>query len=117
MVEDPVQFILTAADGGTLLEHVLKMAPAETAASSIATSHAWAAAGTSDAVWRGRCERLWADKVHVPERFHAGRGLSRLAAYWGSVEDSERCAITPEELCAMRWSSRMKGAAGASWTG
>lgn len=101
---------------GALLEHILELTPAASVATSIATSRAWAAASTSDTVWRGKCERLWADKVHVPERFHAGAGLSRLAAYWGSIEDSKRCAITPEELCSMRWSSRMKGWAGESWT-
>mmetsp|Transcript_11550 Transcript_11550/g.17328 ORF Transcript_11550/g.17328 Transcript_11550/m.17328 type:complete len:239 (-) Transcript_11550:50-766(-) len=42
--------------------------------------------------------------------------MSRLAAYWGSLADSQRSAISVEELCSFEWSSRMKGWAGPAWT-
>ena len=76
-----------AEDGGALLEHILTLAPDFVVAASIATSHAWAAAATSDAVWTRKCENLWADKVYVPTRF--GVYLWPQARWSGREADAE----------------------------
>ena len=55
----------------------------------------------SDAVWRPLCEALWADKVYVPARFRDVRAMSRRKAYWASMLDAKRTAITgPPTSCA-----------------
>ena len=78
-------------------------------------------------VWAELCERLWRDKVYVPERFrHSLRGGEApagglepdraLRAYRESLADARRTWITSEELCGFAWSSRVKGWAGEDWT-
>mmetsp|Transcript_114806 Transcript_114806/g.371032 ORF Transcript_114806/g.371032 Transcript_114806/m.371032 type:complete len:365 (-) Transcript_114806:272-1366(-) len=100
------------------LEHVLGFTGAADTVAAVPCSRFWAAVAASDAVWAEKCQVLWHDKVHVPARFRAPEpgGMSRLAAYWGSLADARRAAITAEELCSLEWSIRMKGWAGPDWT-
>ena len=69
------------------------------------------------ALFDAACERLWADKAFVAERFRAARarGDAR-AALLGSLADARRTTISRDELCALTWSFRFKEAAGAAWT-
>ena len=102
-----------------LLEHTLSfLDPADIALSALRVSHFWHDAALSDAIWAEQCDRLWRDKVFVPAKFRreAPEPLRRIEAYWRSLEDSRRTHLTEEELCALRWHSRMKGWAGSSWT-
>lgn len=79
-------------------------------------------ASQGDAGWDNLCQRLWADKVHVPRE---ARELSnRMAAYRLSVEDARsRDFLTSEELLfdpitkkGTVWSFRFKESAGLDWT-
>jgi len=54
--------------------------------------------------------------VHLPERFIKAVGSNPIWAYRESLADARRSCITEEELCSLRWSSRMKGWAGETWT-
>jgi len=100
------------------LEYALGLLAAPDVLPAIPCSRFWATTASSDVVWRGKCQELWAGKVYIPERFQASGDsqLSRLAAYWGSLNDAKRSAITVEELCSFEWSTRMKGWAGPDWT-
>merc|ERR1712224_745359 len=103
-----------AADTG-LLEYCLSFVDTDTLISAISTSKTFASAATSDAVWELRCRDLWFGKVYVPNVLR-GAGVPRIAAYFGSIADSSRTAITTDELCSLAWYSRMKSWAGNSWT-
>mmetsp|Transcript_115816 Transcript_115816/g.327630 ORF Transcript_115816/g.327630 Transcript_115816/m.327630 type:complete len:314 (+) Transcript_115816:70-1011(+) len=94
---------------------VLSYLVAQDLVRSIPTSRVWESVASADSVWAEQCAQLWADKVYIPERFQDGN-LQRIAAFWGSIHDASRTAITKEELVAFSWYSRMKGWAGFGWT-
>jgi len=94
-------------------DHVLHFLPAVEILEVARVSRSVAATALSDEHWRARCDSLWADKAYVPLEF---RRAPCLSAYWGSLRDATRCALTPAELCGLTWSTRMKGAAGTEWT-
>ena len=98
-----------------LLEIVAVFLDAEDVVRLQRTSSTWWRVLSSEAVWDDQCLQLWADKLWVPVQFH-DRGMSRFQAYWASRADGERIEIAAQELCELRWTSRMKGCAGASWT-
>lgn len=111
--------VLLGHASATTLELVFGLVPPADLLAAIPVCAFWRGTAASDEVWAGQCEALWSDKVHVPDRFSdpgARPALPRIAAYWGSLADSRRTAITPEELCSFAWSSRMKGSAGEDWT-
>lgn len=97
------------------LEHVFTIADAETVVACLCVSRHWSESARSQTVWKQQCRTLWADKVYVPKKFSETKG-SYLEAYWGSLKDSRRSYITPEELCRFEWSCRMKSCAGSDWT-
>lgn len=98
----PIELVLSFVDGRDIL-------------SAIPASRSFSHGARSDMVWQLQCEMLWQDKVFVPERFRT-QGMSRLAAYWGSISDASRTALTREELCSCVWHTRMKGWSGPDWT-
>lgn len=101
------------------LEHILHFVPPEDLVSALAVDHFWSGVAISDAVWSCHCNMLWADKMYVPGCYSEtgkSHSMSRISAYWHSIADSKRSAITQEELCSFEWSSRMKGWAGTGWT-
>lgn len=105
--------------GPTPFAAVLVFADAAAVVAAIPVSRFWAEVASSDEVWSVQCSTLWADKVHVPERFTNTAKppfKSRISAYWESLADAKRSFIYPEELCSFEWSSRMKGWAGQDWT-
>eukprot|EP00316_Scyphosphaera_apsteinii_P024058 CAMPEP_0119312252 /NCGR_PEP_ID=MMETSP1333-20130426/25629_1 /TAXON_ID=418940 /ORGANISM="Scyphosphaera apsteinii, Strain RCC1455" /LENGTH=323 /DNA_ID=CAMNT_0007316845 /DNA_START=66 /DNA_END=1037 /DNA_ORIENTATION=- len=110
--------VLHDSADGTLLEYTLSFLDAEDIiVSALRVSHCWCRASLSDAVWSVLCERLWSDKVFVAACYRNPEPTSRrIDIYWGSIADASRTYITPEELCALTWHSRMKGWAGESWT-
>lgn len=112
---NPIAAVLSNVD---LLSHVAAaMDASEDVLRALTVNSSFAAAFTTDIVWEARCKELWRDKLHVPERFSSrAMGLSRIAAYFGSISDSTRTRITAEELCAFRWHGRMKECAGEAWT-
>lgn len=100
----------------TPLEHILSFTSPGDIVAALPVNRFWASVAASDAVWSPVCEHLWADKVYVPDRFQDVKAMCRLDAFWGSLADSKRTAITVEELCSFQWSNRMKGWAGPDWT-
>mmetsp|Transcript_18921 Transcript_18921/g.63409 ORF Transcript_18921/g.63409 Transcript_18921/m.63409 type:complete len:341 (-) Transcript_18921:399-1421(-) len=95
---------------------VIMQLGAEDAAACRAVCRAWRALASGPDVWRPLCERLWADKAYIPQHIRCLAASNPCAAYGASLQDSRRCRITSEELCAFRWHSRMKEAAGPAWT-
>eukprot|EP00913_Durusdinium_trenchii_P023776 g22330.t1 len=93
------------------LEHVFTIADAETVVACLCVSGHWSESARRMGD-RPRRRRV-ADKVYVPKKFSETKG-SYLEAYWGSLKDSRRSYITPEELCRFEWSCRMKSCAGSS---
>ena len=97
---------LLASNDDVLMAIQQALSPAELVG-SIAVCRAWAALATADAAWQPRCEELWYGKLHT-EQWHRSEGLARIAAYWLSLYDSERVALTPAELVGLRWWARVK---------
>ncbi|CAE8652743.1 unnamed protein product, partial [Polarella glacialis] len=83
---------------GMPLEHVLSFVPVESVVAAISSSKFLRIVACSDAVWGSRCDKLWCGKVYVPLHFREIRGMSRLAAYWGSLTDSRRCSIMAHSM-------------------
>lgn len=111
--------LLLGSVGPLPLEHVLSYVHGGDVISAIPVNPFWAEVATSDTVWSVKCAALWADKVYVPQRFlqvTSHNALRRIEAYWGSLADSRRIALSPEELCSFEWSCRMKESAGQEWT-
>jgi len=111
--------VLAGDFGPAPLEQVFAYVSAVDLLEAAALNRYWSSLVVSDSVWSAQCQQLWSDKVYVPERFKIEAGatkLRRIQAYWESLKDSRRIAVTPEELCQFQWSSRMKGWAGPDWT-
>ena len=106
------QMVFAEQGDATVLELVLSWLDAEELVCSIATSRTWAETATSDATWRPRCVTLWEDKVCVPTHLLDEKQSSRILAFWQSIADSQRVALTTDELCSLRWSARVKLASG-----
>jgi len=110
-----VDHVLYGSGSASPLEHVASFLRDHCVAEILpCVSSFFASVSTSDAVWGARCGRLWQGKIYVPERFFSAE--RRIDAFWSSLKDAKRAAITPEELCAFTWYSRMKGCAGEGWT-
>lgn len=79
-------------------------------------SSLWNEAANSSYVWEILCDRLWSDKVYVPEEFrNAKHNGSPKRAYIESIRDSYRTSIRPEELSEFVWNFRFKESAGEHW--
>ena len=92
--------ILRGHGDGVLLEHIFSsLRIVDDVRVAALVCKGWAAAAAADLVWAGLCERVWADKVYVPERFlAASTTMNRRDAYFGSIADASRTALTVEEL-------------------
>jgi hypothetical protein len=77
----------------------------------------WNAVARQNCIWREMCLSLWADKVYIPEHFRLLQKSGRSKeAFVNSLLDSQRIAITREELTAFLFFFRFKEAAGSYWT-
>mgnify|MGYP002631545718 CR=1 FL=1 len=103
-----VDIVIGGQGEASLLEQILTWLDAKDVIVASFVSHYLKDTALSDVVWEWRCDNLWKDKVYVPEQFKVAT-LSRVSAYFLSLTDARRCAITVEELCSMEWHSRMKG--------
>eukprot|EP00039_Didymoeca_costata_P001057 m.49304 g.49304 ORF g.49304 m.49304 type:complete len:332 (+) comp10609_c0_seq2:377-1372(+) len=75
----------------------------------------WRDVASTQGIWDELCEKLWSDKVYVPEQIKKLRKTKAKEAYLTSIKDSKRCIITNEELCSFEWNHRMKLTAGEMW--
>mmetsp|Transcript_54521 Transcript_54521/g.100890 ORF Transcript_54521/g.100890 Transcript_54521/m.100890 type:complete len:323 (-) Transcript_54521:128-1096(-) len=108
--------VLGGGGQALLLECTLDFLSATDVVTAIHVCSFWQSVARSDAVWSRQCDRLWSDKVFVPESLRSMSSCSRIKAYWESVADSTREHLTEEELCSLTWYCRMKGWAGEDWT-
>jgi len=76
-------------------------------------SSSWRAASFNDNIWSGLCDKLWHDKVYVPESIVAMKKIDPREAYFRSIKDSTRDTITEEELLSFDWEFRFKEHRGA----
>eukprot|EP00026_Physarum_polycephalum_P011954 Phypoly_transcript_12205.p1 GENE.Phypoly_transcript_12205~~Phypoly_transcript_12205.p1 ORF type:complete len:367 (+),score=70.76 Phypoly_transcript_12205:140-1102(+) len=76
----------------------------------------WNEVANSTYVWDTMCDRLWRDKVYVPEEFRQEKSNGNpKRAYFKSIDDASRKYIKDEELCSFMWNFRFKEAAGDHW--
>ena len=77
----------------------------------------WNYVSRQNSLWSELCKTLWSNKVYVPEQFRllheSGRSKE---AFKHSMLDSERTAITKEELTSLLFYFRFKEVAGSYWT-
>lgn len=79
-------------------------------------SRLWKQVAYSNSIWDMQCERLWTDKVYVPDQFIAQRKQKDArGAYRDSLADSTRRYITRDEMDKFNWDVRMKASAGIQW--
>mmetsp|Transcript_51500 Transcript_51500/g.110357 ORF Transcript_51500/g.110357 Transcript_51500/m.110357 type:complete len:335 (-) Transcript_51500:126-1130(-) len=107
-----VQVFLRKCAASGLLDNVLSFAGPRDILQAAAVDSVWAELLLHDDVWAPLCQSLWRDKIHVKE--YSEERCFR--AYWKSVVEGRRTAISTAELCAFRWWSRMKSGAGEAWT-
>jgi len=116
-MEQPTsEYVLGGCGQPMLLECSLDFLDGPDLVRTIGVSSLWKSVASSDAVWGKQCQRLWRDKVFVPETLRSTSSCSRIRAYWDSITDARREHITEEELCSLTWYCRMKGWAGENWT-
>jgi len=77
----------------------------------------WKSLLDSDTIWKPRVERLWENKVFIPEHSQQLKNAKQYRrAFETSVIDATRNSITEEELTKLGWHFRFKHTAGAHWT-
>ncbi|PRP84998.1 hypothetical protein PROFUN_07286 [Planoprotostelium fungivorum] len=73
----------------------------------------WRSAAESIHIWQEQCDRLWIDKVYVPQKYLDMKWTDPKEAYFQSIKDSKRDVITQEELLGFDWQFRFKESPGA----
>ncbi|KAL0484002.1 pof1 [Acrasis kona] len=77
----------------------------------------WNELSEANWLWQNLCNKLWQDKVYVPQKFvQMTKDGSAKKAYFESIADSQRQHLTLEELCDVTWYFRFKSSAGEAWT-
>lgn len=70
-------------------------------------------AASNEGVWQAVRDRLWDDKVFIPE---SARALRAKDGYVASLRDSTRTWLDLDELTSLSWWFRFKQQAGEAWT-
>eukprot|EP01088_Endostelium_zonatum_P005837 TRINITY_DN1779_c0_g1_i1.p1 TRINITY_DN1779_c0_g1~~TRINITY_DN1779_c0_g1_i1.p1 ORF type:complete len:431 (+),score=161.55 TRINITY_DN1779_c0_g1_i1:51-1343(+) len=97
--------------------YVLTFLPAADLVKSSQTSKLWNSLSNSNWLWFHLTNRLWSDKVYIPENIKKlQHSQSSKQAFISSIHDSKRNEITVEELCTCNWFFRFKSSAGEAWT-
>eukprot|EP00808_Paulinella_micropora_P000737 g21079.t1 len=90
---------------------------AEELRACLSVSKTWHNAASDSSVWRPLTEKLWQDKLYLPEKFvQLAKEGRYLEAYRGSLLDSKRKHLNAADLKSITWSFRFKSGAGESWT-
>lgn len=98
---DPVPVL-----GRELFQKVLSLLGPSPLGSCLWVSTSWRHLAKGDALWAPHCERLWANKMSVPDAALAPGVMPRVQAYVLSIEDSKREVVTGEDLCRYTWDFR-----------
>lgn len=78
-------------------------------------SKLWYTISKADIIWLPLVDKLWSDKVYIPEFSKSLLKVSAKLAYYSSLMDSKRTFITCKELTNKVWSFRFKEEAGDDW--
>jgi hypothetical protein len=76
----------------------------------------WCDVGRGQELWRPLCEARWRDKTYVPAALAARAGSDACGAYGAAESDAKRTHLTRDELCDLKWETRMKSSSGPGWT-
>ena len=106
-----------------LLAIVFDFAAAEAVLRCAAVCRTWRPVALADRAWEPRYATLVEGKQFVTEleredqlSAKTGFGSTTCCAFFGTIRDSSRTAITLEELCSLEFCFRFKSGAGESWT-
>ena len=99
-----------------IITHALLFLPVDDLLSTSLLNKLWHNLSNVDVIWLPLVQKLWQDKVFIPEISKLLLEKSAKLAYYSSVIDSKRCFITAKELTTPGiWSFRFKKEAGEDW--